>query len=545
MKEIATLKSYFNTGNIPTEAQFFELIDSLWYQSGMIFNAGTYGAISGSVSAAQRTINLAAIHTARDAAIAAGGGEIVINGEIQVNNTVDFSNLGQCRISMRGMGGLNSGSTIRFCGASGTAYAFTLRGTSYFRIDDLTIDANNLANYALHCERDATLVPAGKHSFYNCRFIQGLKASYLNYASEENIHVKCQFQHSPIGVILTALPVVANVEVAGVDPVADWGGARLWNTSHFFYDCGIGDYVDGSRCALLSIGAQAFFYGGIFHAKEAPNSEAYIIIEGTHSQEVGFFGVHLDSGLSAIGIQTGQYAPSTIDHVNRLRVIGCHLTIHQAAPIGTAFIKAKNMRASLIGPITVAGPGAGIGIELEDANCTDNIFMSCLYSDGTALTINDAAAAPTNIVISDGKVKFLAGSVAGADLSLHHSTVSERLQLTGGGFTVTPTAEANLGFNMVTVGDTSSRMALAGSGAFSWGPGDAAPDTTLYRTAANHLRTGDMFTATDGLVTKVIADVPEDADFTAAPASGLIAIDSANNRIYVRVGTTWKYAALT
>lgn len=48
----------------------------------------------------------------------------------------------------------------------------------------------------------------------------------------------------------------------------------------------------------------------------------------------------------------------------------------------------------------------------------------------------------------------------------------------------------------------------------------------------------------NGVVTKVKAGIPTDADFD-NEQSGMIAVDTTNSRIYVRVGTTWKFAALT
>ena len=52
----------------------------------------------------------------------------------------------------------------------------------------------------------------------------------------------------------------------------------------------------------------------------------------------------------------------------------------------------------------------------------------------------------------------------------------------------------------------------------------------------------------DGKITPMMvflkAGAPTDADF-ANPVSGLIVLDTTNERIYFRSGSTWKYAALT
>lgn len=131
-------------------------------------------------------------------------------------------------------------------------------------------------------------------------------------------------------------------------------------------------------------------------------------------------------------------------------------------------------------------------------------------------------------------------------------------------------------------GDTQPRSTIGihstGSGKLGLGPGGStAPDATMYRTAANLVQTdfafdlrrsstsngvligrvdGDgssQFTIyarghanfTDGVSTFVKAGVPADGDFRATPPSGTIAVDTTNSRLYARVGSTWKYAALT
>ena len=47
-----------------------------------------------------------------------------------------------------------------------------------------------------------------------------------------------------------------------------------------------------------------------------------------------------------------------------------------------------------------------------------------------------------------------------------------------------------------------------------------------------------------GLAIKTKAGAPVDADFT-NPIDGMLAVDTTNSRLYVRVGDTWKFTALT
>lgn len=57
--------------------------------------------------------------------------------------------------------------------------------------------------------------------------------------------------------------------------------------------------------------------------------------------------------------------------------------------------------------------------------------------------------------------------------------------------------------------------------------------------------TRDSKTVTISVAHLVKAGAVTDADFAVAPPDGTVAVDSQNNRVYVRVGGTWKYAALT
>ena len=96
---------------------------------------------------------------------------------------------------------------------------------------------------------------------------------------------------------------------------------------------------------------------------------------------------------------------------------------------------------------------------------------------------------------------------------------------------------------------TYPRYQVDADGTTSWGDGTAAVDTNLYRSAVNLLKTDDSlevaarFTCGEQAI-KVTAGVPSDIDF-GVDTSGNICLDTTNSRIYFRVGTTWKYAALT
>ncbi len=69
-------------------------------------------------------------------------------------------------------------------------------------------------------------------------------------------------------------------------------------------------------------------------------------------------------------------------------------------------------------------------------------------------------------------------------------------------------------------------------------------DVNLKRGSANLLQTDDQFYAADGIRMKTKAGIPSDSD-TTVDAEGVCILDSSNSRFYIRVGSTWKYAALT
>jgi hypothetical protein len=99
-------------------------------------------------------------------------------------------------------------------------------------------------------------------------------------------------------------------------------------------------------------------------------------------------------------------------------------------------------------------------------------------------------------------------------------------------------------------GDAVSRlridMSASGSpGTIVFGDGTTA-DANLYRGAADTVKSDDGIWAVGGMVTKAKAGIPSDADLvTGMQQSGAFVLDTTNSRIYFRVGSTWKYAALT
>jgi len=288
-----------------------------------IYNVEDFGAVFGPTSAAQRSINTAAISLARDAAIANGGGEIGVGGNLHVDGILDFSNLGQCNISLVGHGGLNAGSRIALVHSIQPGPFDTLENTSFFTIRGITLDANFSKDFVLYCGRDVNTISAGKHLFDNVRVVNGNKASYLNKSSEDNTHIHCQFNRSPIGVIITGYPIAESVHLSGQVPV-NFSAPWISSISHNFYDCTFGDPQYANRAGLMIIRSQCNLFGGVIFSKPVV-SEAAIMIDGTQQMST-MQGILVDAGLSDISMLIGKYSPVDQDHCTRLN-LSAHLTM--------------------------------------------------------------------------------------------------------------------------------------------------------------------------------------------------------------------------
>lgn len=82
--------------------------------------------------------------------------------------------------------------------------------------------------------------------------------------------------------------------------------------------------------------------------------------------------------------------------------------------------------------------------------------------------------------------------------------------------------------------DSYPRIRIDAGGRITWASGSATGDTTLYRDAANLLKTDDAFQALSGVITLTTSGAP-----TAALADGALAVDTTNNAFYYRSGGSW------
>lgn len=111
----------------------------------------------------------------------------------------------------------------------------------------------------------------------------------------------------------------------------------------------------------------------------------------------------------------------------------------------------------------------------------------------TLINVADGATANVGTVtgVSVTTANGVSGTVTGAP--------TPAITLTLGSITptnVSVTASTGTsGYHIRATGDTQDRVAIDNSGTIYWGPGNAAVDVTLFRNAANVLKTGDDFVA--------------------------------------------------
>ena len=84
-------------------------------------------------------------------------------------------------------------------------------------------------------------------------------------------------------------------------------------------------------------------------------------------------------------------------------------------------------------------------------------------------------------------------------------------------------------------GDSNARLLVDIGGKLTWGAGSGAGDVTLYRSAANILKTDDSLEAAAGLITNTTSGAP-----SATIADVAIAIDTTNDVFYYRSSSSWQ-----
>lgn len=148
----ATLKAYFNTGDVPTEAQFTNLIDSM----DLVYNVKAYGAVGDGV-----TDDTTAIQAALDAAAAAAAGGMVYlpAGTYAITTTLSLAS------NLAFVGAGRGVTTITYTGTTGATspnlIAFAHGNTSNVYIGHFTLNGGGTTGDALSSNGGIVLYAGG------------------------------------------------------------------------------------------------------------------------------------------------------------------------------------------------------------------------------------------------------------------------------------------------------------------------------------------------------------------------------------------------
>lgn len=164
----------------------------------------------------------------------------------------------------------------------------------------------------------------------------------------------------------------------------------------------------------------------------------------------------------------------------------------------------------------------------------------------TTVKIADANVTQAKLATASvGTAQLVDGSVTSAKLGSSLSLSGSVVVATGGSPLTLGAASSGAWISPAISGDL--QFAVTGTSRwqidFTSGSLLATTDNTYDIGASGANRPRNLYlSGSVGVFTK--AGAPVDADFT-NPVSGMLAVDTTNSRLFVRVGTTWKFAALT
>jgi len=97
------------------------------------------------------------------------------------------------------------------------------------------------------------------------------------------------------------------------------------------------------------------------------------------------------------------------------------------------------------------------------------------------------------------------------------------------------TAASSTALDVFVGSEANARIIVDAGGKITWGTGSASGDVTLYRSAANILKTDDTLEAALGVVTLATNGAP-----STALANGALAVDTTNDTFYFRSSGAWQ-----
>lgn len=290
----------------------------------------------------------------------------------------------------------------------------------------------------------------------------------------------------------------ANVKLTGTQSIA---GAKNFTTSTQSAQLGVGTApgTNGGRVSIKSTADETMLVLQNTVTATNPLISAMTFDTGTTAfstrltaDTVGRLAIK-GSGNIEFGPGTGA-RDTTLSRsaANELTASG-QLVITTAAPTATGHATRKdyvdNNFASLTGNQTISGVKTFTGAPVLQQSAAGTTALKVQVSGDTT---------PRLTIGADGTMSFGPGNAA-ADLIVNRSG-SAALGVNNS-VRVTMAATTSVAYATIISGDTFDRYRIYLDGLNEWGPGTAARDTNLYRSAANTLKTDDTFIAATDVTT--------------------------------------------
>ena len=194
-------------------------------------------------------------------------------------------------------------------------------------------------------------------------------------------------------------------------------------------------------------------------------------------------------------------------------------------------------------PIIITGWSQYPGVD-DNGTGTNSPQVGGTFSNNTSVQMENAYIhAATTAVTQSGNTTFLQGAsiiyATGTTAAPTRATQNIYVDVTGdtmtGALANTTGAGANAIYTARVTGDTNDRVQIRGDGRINWGPGNAATDTDLYRSAAGSLTTDGFFAMASGQASgQFTSFTGAAAAFICGTAGGGVQIKGGTN---ARIGT--------